>query len=160
MKRDPNWPLPDALAGVTRAPPVGVAAAEWQAAVARAVPDPAVGIRLARLGERDGQALLVAAIPRQVGCHVHHHGVERYEVVRGAGLLLVGPVSKEAGKWQVRAADWRSVQVGEGDAFDIPGGVAHQLRNAGTEADLVILVQCPDSHLTSDRTLLPDGPAG
>ena len=83
-----------------------------------------------------------------------------YEVVRGSGTLLYGPVKRQDDRWAVPGNDWRSVAVREGDAFTIPEGCAHQLRNASpADGDLVILVECPEAHLTTDRTLLADAPA-
>ena len=136
---------------------LGIAESAWREALAKAVPDPIVGIRHAPIKGDTSYRFHVAAIPTQVGCHFHAHGNEDYAVVSGSGTLYWGK--------PVRGSDGYSVQWGKpvdvttGDSFVIPEGYAHQLRKRGA-GDLVILFACPDSHLddTKDRTMLPSAP--
>ncbi|HEY9816315.1 MAG TPA: cupin domain-containing protein [Candidatus Obscuribacterales bacterium] len=129
----------------------------WREALAKAVPDPVVGIRHEAIAGDADYRIHVAAIPHQVGCHFHAQGSEVYEVVEGAGRLHFGQVVSAGGAFEV---NWETpVDVATGDRFVIPEGYAHQLRKQG-EGELTILFACPDSHLDDavDRTILPDAP--
>ncbi len=130
---------------------------DWQAALANAKPDPAVGIRHAALSGDVACRIHVAAIPHHVGCHFHKIGDETYEVVQGQGTLHVGKVTSNCNDYRVA---WQApLNVDLGDCFVIPEGYAHQLQKRGSE-DLAILFACPDAHLDDegDRYLLPDCP--
>ncbi len=118
----------------------------WKQAVEQAVPDPNVGIRIARLCGDEQFGLYVASVPDRVGCHVHFHGSETYEILEGVGELHLGFVSgRDHGP-----IEWRKPEpVEAGDAFMIAEGFAHQLRNKGS-GDLVIIFGCPPSHLDND----------
>ena len=125
----------------------------WRRAVEQAVPDPKVGIRIARLCGDDRFGLYVASVPDRVGCHVHFHGSETYEIVEGNGELHLGFVP---GRGHEGPIEWRKPQpVEAGDVFLIEEGFAHQLRNKG-EGDLVIIFGCPPSHLDNhlDRRMI------
>lgn len=133
---------------------LGVSAAQWQASLASAEADPAVGIRHAQVAGDEQRRVHVAAVPQQVGCHFHAHGDEDYAVVQGMGTLHWGEARDD------KQVQWeKPVEVNTGDSFTIPEGFAHQLRRRG-DTDLVILFACPDSHLDDsvDRTMLADAP--
>ena len=138
---------------------LGIADSVWRLALEQATPDPAVGIRHANIQGEANYRIHVAAIPQQVGCHVHRKGNEDYSVVEGEGILHFGLVSEDASRLLVRSCDWQQISVTQGDSFIIPEGYAHQLRRTG-KGDLTILFGCPDSHLdnSQDRTMLPDAP--
>ena len=136
---------------------LGIAEHAWREALAKAIPDPVVGIRHAPIKGDASYRFHVAAIPTQVGCHFHADGDEDYAVVAGSGTLHWGKPVKSDGGYAVQ---WgKPIDVSTGDSFVIPEGYAHQLRKRGAD-DLVILFACPDSHLddTKDRTMLPSAP--
>lgn len=128
----------------------------WRTALEQAVRDPKVGIRIARLCGDDQFGLYVASVPDRVGCHVHFHGSETYEILEGKGELHLGFVhGREHG-----SVEWRKPEpVEAGDAFMIEQGFAHQLRNKG-KGDLVIVFGCPPSHLDNhlDRLMIEAPP--
>ncbi len=124
----------------------------WKRALEQAVRDPKVGIRIARLCGDEHFGLYVASVPDRVGCHVHFHGGETYEILAGTGELHLGFVRQE----NPGPIEWRKPEpVEAGDAFMIGAGFAHQLRNKGTD-DLVIIFGCPPSHLDNqlDRRMI------
>ena len=136
---------------------IGIPRSEWESALKKAEPDPAVGIRHAALSGDVNYRVHVARIPRQVGCHFHQHGCETYEVVQGKGVLHFGKVSQSDDGTSI---EWNSpVEVFTGDCFLIPEGYAHQLQKHGNE-ELTILFACPDSHINDeeDRYHLEDSP--
>jgi len=147
--------------------PLNVSTATWQAALASAVLDASVGIRHARISGDPAYGIHVAAIPHQVGCHLHQNlngdqvngGNEVYMVVSGQGVLHFGKAGQDAGVVRVAAGAWDRLPVQAGDSFIIPVGFAHQLRRHGSDA-LTVLFACPDAHLQDDqdRTMLPDAP--
>ena len=128
----------------------------WRRAVEQAVPDPKVGVRIARLCGDEQFGLYVASVPDRVGCHVHFHGSETYEILEGHGELHLGFVSgRDHGPIK-----WRKPEpVEAGDAFMIGEGFAHQLRNKG-QGDLVVIFGCPPSHLDNrlDRLMIDAPP--
>jgi len=128
----------------------------WRRAVEQAERDPKVGIRIARLCGDDQFGLYVASVPDRVGCHVHFHGNETYEILEGKGELHLGFVSgRDHGP-----IEWRKPEpVEAGDFFMIGEGFAHQLRNKG-QGDLVIIFGCPPSHLDNhlDRLMIESPP--
>jgi mannose-6-phosphate isomerase-like protein (cupin superfamily) len=128
----------------------------WKRALEQAVRDPKVGIRIARLCGDEHFGLYVASVPDRVGCHVHFHGSETYEIVKGKGELHLGFVRGR----DPDSIEWRqSEPVEAGDVFLIGPGFAHQLRNKG-KADLVIIFGCPPSHLDNhlDRLMIESPP--
>ena len=130
----------------------------WEQAVDQAVPDPKVGIRIAQLCGDESFGLYVASVPDRVGCHVHFHGSETYEIVKGQGELHLGFVS---GRDHADSIEWQTPEpVEAGDTFMIGEGYAHQLRNKG-EGELVIIFGCPPSHLNNDldRLMIDQPPA-
>jgi len=147
--------------------PLDVTEAAWQTALAAAVLDASVGIRHARISGDTAYGIHVAAIPHQVGCHVHRNpnrdqvndGNEVYVVVSGHGVLHFGKAGQDAGVVRVADGAWERLPVQTGDSFIIPVGFAHQLRRHGPDA-LTVLFACPDAHLNDaqDRTMLPDAP--
>jgi len=138
---------------------LGVREPDWRGALATAKADSAVGIRHAEISGDSNYRVHVAAIPDQVGCHVHRIGDEDYAVVEGEGDLHFGRTTQGPRGLVVEDKNWREVEVTAGDSFVIPEGYAHQLRKKGS-GDLTILCGCPDSHLNDDedRTMLPDAP--
>ncbi|NCB40589.1 MAG: hypothetical protein EOM80_17655 [Erysipelotrichia bacterium] len=125
----------------------------WREALARAELDQIAGIRHVDLGGDASWRLHIAEIADKVACHVHTAGVEIYEILAGEGNLFSGPVDKIGGEYCSRRCDELSVK--SGDVFNVPEGYAHQLVRKSAEP-LVIIFACPDSHLTSDRIILPD----
>lgn len=128
----------------------------WRRAVAQAAPDPKVGIRIAKLCGDDQFGLYVASVPDRVGCHVHFHGNETYEILEGKGELHLGFVSGR----NHGPIEWRKPEpVEAGDFFMIGEGFAHQLRNKG-QGDLVVIFGCPPSHLDNhlDRLMIDAPP--
>ncbi|GEM_PF-1047474 len=149
------------------ASPLNVSEAEWQTALAAAMFDAAVGICHAKISGDTSYSIHVAAIPNQVGCHLHRNpnrdqvndGNEVYVVVSGHGVLHFGKAGQDAGAVRVADGEWERLPVQTGDSFIIPAGFAHQLRRHGPGA-LTVLFACPDAHLKDDRdrTMLPDAP--
>ena len=128
----------------------------WRRVVAQAAPDPKVGIRIAKLCGDDQFGLYVASVPDRVGCHVHFHGNETYEILEGKGELHLGFVSGR----NHGPIEWRKPEsVEAGDFFMIGEGFAHQLRNKG-QGDLVVIFGCPPSHLDNhlDRLMVEPPP--
>ena len=82
-------------------------------------------------------------------------GNEYYSVVEGLACMHFGKVAKNS-----LVEKWHKLNVKAGDAFKIPEGYAHQLRNLEQGRALIILFGCPDSHLSDDedRYLLADAP--
>lgn len=128
----------------------------WRRAVEQAPPDPKVGIRIAKLCGDEQFGLYVASVPDRVGCHVHFHGSETYEILEGKGELHLGFVGgPDHGPIQ-----WRKPEpVEAGDFFMIGAGFAHQLRNKGP-GDLAVVFGCPPSHLDNrlDRRMVEPPP--
>jgi len=128
----------------------------WKHALEQAVRDPKVGIRIAPLCGDEHFGLYVASVPDRVGCHVHFHGIETYEILEGTGELHLGFVRDR----KPGPIEWQAPEpVEAGDVFVIGPGYAHQLRNKG-EGDLVILFGCPPSHVDSslDRLMIEPPP--
>ncbi|NCA82077.1 MAG: hypothetical protein EOM72_04965 [Opitutae bacterium] len=128
----------------------------WRRAVAQATPDPKVGIRIAKLCGDEQFGLYVASVPDRVGCHVHFHGSETYEILEGKGELHLGFV----GGRDHGPIEWRKPEpVEAGDFFMIEEGFAHQLRNKGP-GDLAVVFGCPPSHLDNhlDRLMIDAPP--
>jgi len=134
---------------------LGIEEEVWREALSRAEPDPVVGIRHVEVSGDESYRVHVAAIPKQVGCHVHRVGDEDYAVVEGVGVMHFGKITEGTDGPYVRDQDWCQMPVEKCDSFVVPEGYAHQLRG-----ELTILFGCPDSHLddTQDRTMLPDAP--
>lgn len=124
----------------------------WKKALARAVLDPAVGIRIAPLTESNEFRLFVTEIlpGKKVGAHFHSAGIEIYMILAGAGTLHTALPAESN---QKHAQQSHLVQTG--DFFNIEPGVVHQLENTGTES-LILVFGCPPEHLSSDRTLFDD----
>ncbi len=130
-----------------------IPAERWQTALEGAKEDPAVKIKIARVDGNSDWINHVASIGNKIGCHFHSEGDELYQVVLGAGTLYWGRVEEVDGEFIVHKED--PVHVETGDSFNIPEGYAHQLAKTGTEP-LVITFGCPESHVSTDRTMLPD----
>lgn len=131
----------------------------WKQALLNVESDSVVNIRHATISGNESYRIHVAAIPKQVGCHVHKVGNEDYSVVAGQGVLYFAPVTNKGSGCYVEESDWLRMSVSEGDSFVIPEGYAHQLRRTGV-GELTILFGCPDAHLndSKDRTMLADAP--
>lgn len=131
----------------------GIAETAWRKALMSATLDSVAGIKHAELCGDSSRRLHVAEISDKVTCHVHLCGCEAYEIVSGGGKLLSGPVSKTGGVYLPIRYD--SLTVKAGDVFNVPENFAHQLVRVGNEP-LIIIFACSDSHLGSDRLVLPD----
>lgn len=90
----------------------------------------------------EGQSLAEATIPPGTRTQPHRHckTEEFYYVLRGKGLMRIGPEEQA---------------VGPGDAILIPAGSTHTLLNTG-EGDLVILCCCAPPYSHEDTVLDDD----
>ncbi|KOC88439.1 hypothetical protein [Winslowiella iniecta] len=84
---------------------------------------------------------------KRVGCHSHAEGEEWYIILSGEGEIWTADVVDNSLK------DRRIDQVSKGSVFCIYPYTAHQLL-AKTDIELIFL--CPESHITTDRTLFAD----
>jgi mannose-6-phosphate isomerase-like protein (cupin superfamily) len=134
---------------------LAVPESQWRNLLNTAQPDSLARIRRIEISGTPESRIHVASIPQQVGCHFHRVGGELYSVVAGRGTIHFGLVEERADGPVVRV--WYQLDVRAGDTFTIPQGYAHQLEKAGGQ-ELVILFECPDSHLNEDRIFLPDSP--
>ena len=130
--------------------------AEVMAALATVGMDPAVGIRHAPLDGDESYRNHAAGIQpgKRVAAHTHFVGDEEYVVYAGRGIMHAGSVEDRGKHYSI---DWHNRPLAAGDRFIVPAGHAHQLENNGSE-ELVFTFGCPDSHLSSDRVMLPDYP--
>jgi mannose-6-phosphate isomerase-like protein (cupin superfamily) len=90
------------------------------------------------------QSLAEATLPAgaRTERHRHRRTEELYYVLRGRGVMTVGPESRA---------------VGPGDGILIPAGAPHTIRNAGRGA-LVFLCCCAPPYSHQDTVLLPEPP--
>jgi len=83
----------------------------------------------------------------RIGCHSHAEGEEWYVMLSGEGEIWTADVVDN------NLADIRTDKISKGSVFCIYPDTAHQLL-AKTDIELIFL--CPESHLTTDRTLFAD----
>lgn len=125
---------------------------QYQQALNNAEVDEVVGISHAEISGDSEYRTHVASIRERVGCHFHKIGDEDYKIISGKGKFHFGKVDSE------NNVNWQNpIEVSENQSFTIPEGFAHQLENIG-ESDLIITFGCPDSHLSTDRTMVGDSP--
>lgn len=112
--------------------------------------DPAVGIRLAHLTGNGGFSLYAAEIAphKRVSAHFHNNGIETYQIIAGEGLMCLGKPRQDGN------VGWlQPFKIKRGDCFTIGERTVHQLFNTSDEK-LIAVFGCPQSHLSTDRTLM------
>jgi len=111
--------------------------------------DALVGISISPMINKPGLNAYGTTIEmgKRVGCHSHAEGEEWYIILSGEGEIWTADVVDNSLK------DNRIDKVSKGSVFCIYPETAHQLL-AKTDIELIFL--CPESHLTTDRTLLAD----
>jgi mannose-6-phosphate isomerase-like protein (cupin superfamily) len=108
--------------------------------------DKGASVKIALLTGGETLSIYAAEVaPRsRLNPHYHNHGIETYQVYRGAGLMKTGrPVNGKA-EWTDTA------EVRQGDCFCIPEGTVHQIVN-DSDKPLLMIFSCPSSHLGDDR---------
>ncbi|WP_252180253.1 cupin domain-containing protein [Endozoicomonas sp. 4G] len=118
-------------------------------ALAQAKKDESVGISIATLSSGQDFCLFCTEIPKghKVGCRYHIEGDEIYSILSGEGVIYTAAPDKIE---DANSINFRPVVAG--DNFTIPAGVVHQLK---ASSDMVLLFICPQSHLNSDRVIVP-----
>ncbi|QUG74975.1 cupin domain-containing protein [Erwinia sp. E602] len=111
--------------------------------------DPAVNIAISRLISKQGINACGSEIKRghRIGCHSHTVGEEWYIVLSGEGEIWTADVKGQ------QLHKKRVNPVKAGSVFCIYPSTAHQMRAI---TDLSFLFLCPESHVSSDRTLFDD----
>lgn len=86
------------------------------------------------------QSLAEAVVPAggETLLHLHRTSEELYHVTAGTGIMTLGP---------------ESFEIRRGDTICIPPGMAHRLRNTGSEP-LVILCACAPAYSHEDTELV------
>jgi mannose-6-phosphate isomerase-like protein (cupin superfamily) len=116
--------------------------------------DETVGIRIGYLTGSDAFSFYGAEIApfKKVGAHFHESGIEIYQIVQGQGTMHTGiPDENLEVAWQ------DSFAVQQGDCFTIEEGEVHQLDN-DNDHPLLLVVGCPESHLSTNRTVVTGYP--
>jgi mannose-6-phosphate isomerase-like protein (cupin superfamily) len=121
----------------------------WKKALATAVLDSTVGIRIAPLTDNISFGMYVTEIlpGKKVSAHYHQEGSEVYEIIHGKGTLYTAPSESPS--------HHTATAVNAGDFFNIDAKVVHQLVNTGDEP-LILIFGCPGAHLGSDRVVVND----
>lgn len=112
--------------------------------------DSTVGISLAHLTGNDDFSLYCTEISlnNRVGAHYHSKGTEFYQILEGEGYIYFGTSNL------AKSVNWeKPKKVTKGDFFMVEEGQVHQLHNK-TEEKLVVIVGCPKTHITTDRTMV------
>jgi mannose-6-phosphate isomerase-like protein (cupin superfamily) len=119
-------------------------------ALESAIPDSAVGIKIAKLTGDDTFSLYVTQLPphSKISPHYHTKDIETYQIVTGNGIMHTAKIAADTTiAWQ------KPTRVKEGDVFTILPGMIHQLEN-DTDQPLILIFGCPITHLTTDRFLV------